>query len=97
MRARREDSFEFCARSHTQQEAINAMLEYSWRLISQNGETRHQEKLTLSAAAGVWPRLADIADRFGKPGEVLQVIDGDGEMIIRMGVATARSVVRRPR
>lgn len=73
------------------------MLEYSWRLISQSGETRHQDKLTLSALSAVWPKLADIADRFGKPGEVLQVVDADGAIIIRMGVATARSAIMRSR
>ena len=72
------------------------MLEYSWRLISPNGETRRQEKLTLSALSSIWPILAEFADRFGKSGEVLHVIDQEGEMVIRMGVATARSVMARP-
>jgi hypothetical protein len=51
--------------------------------------------LELTAFSGVWPKLADIADRFGLPGEVLQIIDGNGEMVIRMGVATARSLIAR--
>jgi hypothetical protein len=71
------------------------MLEFSWRLISRTGETRRQDKLELNAFSAVWHRLADIADRFGMPGEVLQIIDGDGEVIIRMGVATARSMIAR--
>jgi hypothetical protein len=71
------------------------MLEYSWRLITPNGETRRQEKLTLSALPSIWPILAEVADRFGKSGEVLQVIDQQGEMVIRMGVATARSAMAR--
>jgi hypothetical protein len=71
------------------------MLEYSWRLISQSGEIRHEDKLTLSALPVVWPKLAEIADCFGRPGEVLQVMDGDGAIIIRMGVTTARSAIMR--
>lgn len=71
------------------------MLEFSWRLISRTGETRRQDKLELTTFSGVWPKLADIADRFGLPGEVLQIIDGNGEMVIRMGVATARSLIAR--
>jgi hypothetical protein len=72
------------------------MFEYNWRLIGQNGETRHQEKLTLPSPRSVWEALAEIADRFGKPGEILQVFDGTGEMVIRIGVATARSFYARP-
>lgn len=72
------------------------MLIYSWRLISPNGETRHQETLTLPSLPSVWKELAAIANHFGRPGEVLQVIDGNGEMVIRMGVATARSIAARP-
>jgi hypothetical protein len=71
------------------------MLEFSWRLISRTGETRRQDKLELTAFSAVWQKLADIADHFGRPGEVLQIIDGDGEVIIRMGVATARSMIAR--
>jgi hypothetical protein len=93
---RGEDSSELRAHglsSNKRQE--NAMLEYSWRLISPNGETRHQEKVTLSTLSAVWSILAEIADRFGRPGEVLQVIDQEGQMVIRMGVATARSTAMR--
>lgn len=69
------------------------MFEFSWRLISQSGETRHQGKLELKVPSAIWKNLADIADRFGRPGEVLHVIDKDGETIIRMGIATARSMI----
>lgn len=71
------------------------MLEFNWRLISRTGEIRREDKLEITAFAGVWPKLADIADCFGMPGEVLQIIDGNGEMVIRMGVATARSLIVR--
>jgi hypothetical protein len=72
------------------------MLEYSWRLISRTGETRRQERITLPSLLSIWKALEEIADHFGNPGEVLQVFDGNGEMVIRMGVATARSITARP-
>jgi hypothetical protein len=66
------------------------MLELSWRLVSQNGEMRHQANMTTPSLHDVWRELTALADRFGRPGEVLQVFDAHGEMIIRVGVATAR-------
>jgi hypothetical protein len=75
-----------------QQKATNAMLVYDWRLIGPNGETRRQEKLTLPSPLSVWKALQEIAEYFGCPGEVLQVFDEAGDMVIRMGVATARSM-----
>ena len=70
------------------------MLELSWRLISRSGEIRRQETVTTPSLPAIWRELASVADRLGRPGEVLHVMDPQGEVIIRVGVATARSAVR---
>ncbi len=67
------------------------MLELSWRLVSQGGEIRRQANMTMPSLDAVWRELAAIADHFGRPGEVLQILDAHGDMIIRVGIATARS------
>ena len=71
------------------------MLELSWRLISQGGEIRHQANVLTPSLSAIWCELAAIADNFGHPGEVLQVMDPHGDMIIRVGVATARNAAGR--
>ncbi len=71
------------------------MLELSWRLIGQGGEIRRQANFMMPSLSAIWRELAVVADKFGHPGEVLQVLDPHGDMIIRMGVATARSAARR--
>jgi hypothetical protein len=67
------------------------MLELSWRLVGQGGEIRRQAHVTMPSMAAIWRELTAIADTFGRPGEVLQVFEPNGDMIIRVGVATARS------
>jgi phasin len=69
------------------------MLELSWRLISQAGEIRRQSNVMIPSLSAIWRELAAVADNFGHPGEVLQVLDPHGDMIIRVGVATARSAM----
>jgi hypothetical protein len=71
------------------------MLELDWRLIGQGGEIRRQAKVTMPCLAAIWRELAAVAVKFGNPGEFLQVLDPQGEMIIRVGVATARSAIGR--
>jgi hypothetical protein len=66
------------------------MLELNWRLVGQGGEILRQANVALPSMAAIWRELAAIADTFGRPGEVLQVFDPNGAMIIRVGVATAR-------
>jgi hypothetical protein len=71
------------------------MLELSWRLVGQGGEIRRQANVTMPSLRTIWSELAAVADNFGRPGEVLQVLDPNGDMIIRVGVATARSAAGR--
>lgn len=71
------------------------MLELSWRLISQGGGIRRQATVLMPSLSAIWPELAAVADNFGHLGEVLQVMDPHGDMIIRVGVATARSAAGR--
>jgi phasin len=72
------------------------MLELNWRLISQAGEIRRQSNVMMPSLSAIWRELAAVADDFGHPGEVLQVLDLHGDMIIRVGVATARSAMINP-
>ena len=71
------------------------MLELSWRLISQGGEIRRQANVMMPSLSATWRELAAVANDYGHPGEVLQVLDQDGDMIISVGVATARSAAGR--
>ncbi|HUO54376.1 MAG TPA: hypothetical protein VMU18_06535 [Rhodoblastus sp.] len=69
------------------------MLELSCRLVGPGGEVRRQASLTTPCLRAIWRELAAIADHFGRPGDILQVFDRNGDMIIRMGVATARQAL----
>jgi hypothetical protein len=73
---------------------MKPMPEFNCRLISQSGEIRRQKCVTLPSLPAIWRELAAIAQSFGQPGEVLQVMDAGGDMIIRVGVATARCSAR---
>jgi len=61
------------------------------RLVAADGEIRRQEAAVFPSTSAIWVALADIAQELGRPGEFLQVFDDRGEMIIRVGVATAQS------
>jgi hypothetical protein len=67
------------------------MRQYRLRLIGMNGEARIEKILEQPTLAAVWLELAEIAETHGLDGEFLQVFDDIGEMVIRVGVATARS------
>lgn len=66
------------------------MRQYRLRLIGMNGEARIEKILEQPTLTAVWLELAEIAETRGLDGEFLQVIDDNGEMVIRVGVATAR-------
>jgi hypothetical protein len=66
------------------------MRQYRLRLIGMNGEARIEKILEQPTLNAVWLELAEIAETRGQDGEFLQVIDDNGEMVIRVGVATAR-------
>ena len=72
------------------------MLEFSWRLIGCDGEIRLQEKLKTKTFPNLWKILVEIADDFGRPGEVMQVLDERDQIVIHVGVATAQGLPLRP-
>ncbi len=72
------------------------MLEFSWRLIGQNGEVRLKDKMQAATIRNLWQILAEIADDCGRPGEVLHVLDEKGEIVVHVGVATAQGMRLRP-
>jgi hypothetical protein len=73
------------------------MRQYRLRLIGLNGEARIEKVMEQPTLSAVWRELAVIAEALGQAGEFLQVIDECGEMVIRVGVATARSAASETR
>jgi hypothetical protein len=73
------------------------MRQYRLRLIGIDGEARIEKVIVQPTLSAVWLELAVIAEALGRAGEFLQVIDECGEMVIRVGVATARSAASETR
>ena len=67
------------------------MQEVELRLLGAGGEVRHKESAAFSSTPAIWKAVSDLAQKRGKPGEFLQVLDRNNEMIIRVGVATAQT------
>ncbi|PPQ37373.1 hypothetical protein CH337_03815 [Rhodoblastus acidophilus] len=61
------------------------------RLVGAGGEIRHRESVEFASNLAIWRALASLARKRGQPGEFLQVLDQNHEMIIRVGVATAET------
>jgi hypothetical protein len=65
--------------------------EFRLRVIGDR-RTIHNEQMVQSFDGGeLWRAVAYFAARYGRDGEYVQVFDQDGDMVIRAGVATARS------
>jgi hypothetical protein len=73
------------------------MRQYRLRLIGIDGEARIEKVIEQPSLSAVWRELAVIAEALGRDGEFLRVIDECGEMVIRVGVATARSAAPETR
>lgn len=72
------------------------MFVFSLRLIGQTGEVCLQEKMKTTTFPKLWKLLAEVAEDFGQPGDILQVLDERDQIIIHVGVATAQERLQRP-
>jgi hypothetical protein len=72
--------------------ATSAMLKFRLRLVRESGEVRLEYWLSVDDGKQIWSALRFLADRLGETGDFLQVFDESAEMVIRVGVDTARSV-----
>ena len=68
------------------------MKQFRLRLIGATGEIRHERCFDSAGGTDLWRVTADAADRYGRTGEFLQVFDSRGDMVIRVGVSTARGM-----
>jgi hypothetical protein len=67
------------------------MKKFRLRLINASGEIRHEHVFGSKGGSDLWRTASDSAHRLGRLGEFLQVFDEFGDMVIGVGVATARS------
>jgi hypothetical protein len=68
----------------------DAMHEFSWRLVDANGATRLRETMRAEGISDLWTIVPKIVGEFGRPGEILQILDELGDIVIYVGVATAK-------
>ena len=67
------------------------MAEFKLLLIG-HGRTIHNEQIVQSSGGSeLWCSVSTFAANYGRDGEYVQAMDEWGEMVIRVGVATARS------
>lgn len=72
--------------------ATSAMRNFRLCLVRRSGEVRIETSLSVDDGKQIWSELRSLANRFGESGDFLQVFDESAEMVIRVGVDTARSV-----
>jgi hypothetical protein len=61
-------------------------------LLIGHGRTVHSEQIVQSSGGSeLWRSVYSFAANHGRDGEYVQAMDQCGEMVIRVGVATARS------
>jgi hypothetical protein len=61
------------------------------RLIGECRTIHREQALKSVTGIDLWREVSFFAARYGRDGEHVQVFDEGGEMVIRVGVATARS------
>jgi hypothetical protein len=63
-------------------------------LLIGDGRTIHTEQMIQSSdGRELWRSVSSFAANYGRDGQYVQAIDERGEMVIRVGVATARSPI----
>jgi hypothetical protein len=75
--------------------ATGTVPNFKLRLVRRSGEVRLEHWLSIDDGRQIWSVLRSFADRFGETGDFLQVFDETAEMVIRVGVDTAKSVTAK--
>jgi hypothetical protein len=65
--------------------------EFRLRIIGDGRTIQNEQMVQSSGGSELWRAVSFFAARFGRDGEYVQAFDQNGEMVIRVGVATARS------
>jgi hypothetical protein len=68
------------------------MLNVHVRLIAPTGAIRHEKRLVSENHKSLWRELSQIALTDGEDGDMLRVADEHGDIIVHMGVSTARDM-----
>jgi hypothetical protein len=71
-----------------------AMSQYNIRLIEKSGLVRTEQKAVLGSLACVWRYIGVVAQTTGQPGDIVQVVDAQDQMIIRTGVNSLQAFAR---
>ena len=67
------------------------MAEFRLRLISHGRSIHNEQTVQSPGGSDLWRAVSFFAANYGRDGEYVQAMDEEGEMVIRVGVATARS------
>ncbi|NDA46313.1 MAG: hypothetical protein EBY21_03370 [Alphaproteobacteria bacterium] len=71
------------------------MLQFQVQIIGKDRQLLHSLPCQVKDKADLWEHLAEIAAGIDVPGSRLHVIDANGEIIIRVGIVSARQTQRR--
>jgi hypothetical protein len=84
------DEFVKFARCWLQQRE-GSVAEFRLLLIGDGRAIRNERIVQSSGGSDLWRSVSSFAANYGRDGEYVQAMDEWGEMVIRVGVATARS------
>ncbi len=73
------------------------MAKFRLRLIADGRSIQNEQTIQSPGGSELWRAVSFFAANHGRDGEYVQATDEDGEMVIRVGVATARSLPVKPR